>query len=822
MRVTPRVFRWNGRSVLATLVGIGVAAVLGSCGGDATGPDTGAITITTVTSGDEPDADGYSISVDGGAGRNVPATGSIVIDGLSAGAHNLAVSGVANNCALAQSADLNSVSVAAGGNASVALAVLCETPATAIHFTIATTGVNPDSDGYDLTLSANTRQVASNGSVFLNDVEPVAHTWALRGFEKNCPPADLHPAYGGEVIVQRGDTAEVTVQVTCYATGTLVVTAETTGQNLDPNGYRVLVDYEYDYDPDSVIVAPNGSVAFDGVAAIEHIVQIRGLAQQCSVTNGEALRRQTVEADDTTRVAFSVLCQPFGAVRFHIVTTGSDLDPDGYVLSFEGDRRVGVNDVVVVSNVGAGPRNWIMGDLASNCPAAAGSPYIAGTVNAVSGDTVDATITVQCNAAYGGARVTATTSGSAPDPDGYLVTVDTFPSQPLAPNGGTVSFGRLVPGPHRLVVQGLFQDCALRGATNPITFTVAAVGDTTQIALDVVCSPMPAALHVQFESDRTGVTQRFIVAPDGSDLRQLSPAGVREFDPLASPDGRWMAYIGGTTSPAKTFYVQPVDGAPIGLVSIAADDGFCSKLVDLALDASRVAGIGGAGSCSRGASVWTSTVSASGVTNLRGSCTLANARFSPDGSRVATTCFDYFHFSGDPLMVANADGSGTFTVDTAFTYRTTNVLYSDEMPSWSPDGRTIAFARVGDDITDQPVPNTVNVIDLQTRVRVQLASDATLPEFSPDGRVTFVETADANRDLMVVNADGTGLLNLTQGRVNVQSAVRWSPDGQTMAFAGIPAGGTVSHIFVMKVDGSGLLDVTPSAQATKPSWVDYP
>jgi Tol biopolymer transport system component len=581
------------------------------------------------------------------------------------------------------------------------------------------------------------------------------------------------------------------------------------------------VDYENEYDPDSVTISPNGSVTLDGLAAIEHIVQIRGIAPQCSVTNGTSLLTATIAADDTTRVTFSVLCQPFGAVRFHIVTTGSDVDPNGYVLSFEGDRRVGANDVVLVPNVGAGPRDWFLGDLVDNCRLPSGASYMSGTVNAVAADTIDVTITVQCNAVYGGARVSATTSGSAPDPDGYVVTVDTFPAQTLAPNGATVTFGRLVPGAHRLVVQGLAQDCALRGATNPVAFNVAAVGDTTPIALDVVCSPTPAALHVLFESDRTGITQRFIVAPDGSDLRQLSPLGVREFEVVASPDGRWMAYIGGTTSPAKTYYVQSVNGSPIGLVSIAADDGFCSKVADLARDASRVAGIGGAGGCSRGSSVWTSTVNAARVDDLRGSCTLANARFSPNGSRIAATCFDYFHFSGDPLTVANADGSGSFTVDTSFRYVSGTILYSDAFPTWSPDGKVIAFARVGDDFTDQPVPSTVNVIDVQTRVRVQIASDATLPEFAPDGRVTFVEVADASRDLMVVNADGSGLQNLTQGRVNVQSAVRWSPDGQTMAFAGIPAGGTVSHVFVMKADGSGLLDVTPDAQASRPSWVDF-
>jgi TolB protein len=171
-------------------------------------------------------------------------------------------------------------------------------------------------------------------------------------------------------------------------------------------------------------------------------------------------------------------------------------------------------------------------------------------------------------------------------------------------------------------------------------------------------------------------------------------------------------------------------------------------------------------------------------------------------------------------MVANVDGTGLFQADSSFQYvSNTTIYYSDLDPSWSYDGRWIAFNRSGKDLRDSTVPSTVELFDSRSRTVRELVSDARLPAFAPDGRVAFVKTT-GNADLMIVNVDGTGVQNRTQGRLSVQSAARWSFDGKLIALAAVPPGGSDSHIFLMRSDGSGLTDVTPSLQGLRPKGMD--
>src|SRR5690349_5840567 len=78
-----------------------------------------------------------------------------------------------------------------------------------------------------------------------------------------------------------------------------------------------------------------------------------------------------------------------------------------------------------------------------------------------------------------------------------------------------------------------------------------------------------------------------------------------------------------------------------------------------------------------------------------------------------------------------------------------------------------------------------------------------------DNMLAFVSERDGNSEIYVINADGTGLLRLTNdaGR-DVDPA--WSPDGKRIAFASDRAG--KSDIYVMNADGSNLVRLTQSAR----------
>jgi TolB protein len=76
-----------------------------------------------------------------------------------------------------------------------------------------------------------------------------------------------------------------------------------------------------------------------------------------------------------------------------------------------------------------------------------------------------------------------------------------------------------------------------------------------------------------------------------------------------------------------------------------------------------------------------------------------------------------------------------------------------------------------------------------------------IPLGSLTGRVAFVRAVGSRQDVFVMNANGSGVANLTRG-IGQNDGPRWSPDGSQIAF-GSDRIGTWS-VYVMNADGSGL------------------
>jgi len=92
---------------------------------DSTGPNTGALQVSVTTTGAELDTNGYSVAIDGGAGRVIPSNGTVTLSGLSAGSHSVLLAGLAPNCALVGAANPRPVEVVAGQTASATFSVTC-------------------------------------------------------------------------------------------------------------------------------------------------------------------------------------------------------------------------------------------------------------------------------------------------------------------------------------------------------------------------------------------------------------------------------------------------------------------------------------------------------------------------------------------------------------------------------------------------------------------------------------------------------------------------------------------------------------------------
>ena len=286
------------------------------------------------------------------------------------------------------------------------------------------------------------------------------------------------------------------------------------------------------------------------------------------------------------------------------------------------------------------------------------------------------------------------------------------------------------------------------------------------------------------------------------DLIQRAPARPEVQTPVWSPDGRRIAFV--SRRDGKALYVMNADGSGLRIVARV------SKLAAPAWspDGRRIAFQGGRDAHPGGLYV----VNADG-SGLR---TLARRGYapawSPDGRSIA---FE----SSSELYVVNADGSGRRVLTRLWNGRTASL-------AWSPDGRKLLFlgdGGCGDFCFGLYVLNAdgSGLRDLTRtlagggRPRAGPASD---PVWSPDGRRIAFVRLNTRLGVYVVNADGTGVRNLTPKPIGAAYATpAWSPDGRKIAFASERDGN--SEIDLMNADGSGQRNLTRNlAYDGDPAW----
>ncbi|MEX2106084.1 MAG: hypothetical protein WD810_04230 [Solirubrobacterales bacterium] len=130
---------------------------------------------------------------------------------------------------------------------------------------------------------------------------------------------------------------------------------------------------------------------------------------------------------------------------------------------------------------------------------------------------------------------------------------------------------------------------------------------------------------------------------------------------------------------------------------------------------------------------------------------------------------------------------------------------TDSEPAFSPDGRTIAFARGGDLFSVRPDGSG------ERRLTSGPGVDSA-PLVSPSGRYVVFErraAAGAPADLYIVGAMGGGLRALTKG-VEDDSRAAFSPDGRAIAFVRNSAGpdGGNDDLYSIRPTGAGLARLT--------------
>jgi len=236
-----------------------------------------------------------------------------------------------------------------------------------------------------------------------------------------------------------------------------------------------------------------------------------------------------------------------------------------------------------------------------------------------------------------------------------------------------------------------------------------------------------------------------VVRPDGSGRRVVVAAPGAQFDPSWSPDGKRIVYRDSARgiNEDDEIYVVNADGT--------------------------------------------------GRTNLtRNPANDYSPAWSPDGTLIA---FSSNRGGMRSIWVMRPDGSDA-----------RSLRISGEYPSWSPDSRSIVFARPGGDY-DLWI---VAADGTSSRPLVEGTTEDFVPAWSPKGSlIAFARGFEGARDIWVVKADGSGLRQLTSGPED-DFAPAWSPDGEELAFA------RNQRLFLMRPDGADVRDAETGANL--PDW----
>jgi TolB protein len=140
------------------------------------------------------------------------------------------------------------------------------------------------------------------------------------------------------------------------------------------------------------------------------------------------------------------------------------------------------------------------------------------------------------------------------------------------------------------------------------------------------------------------------------------------------------------------------------------------------------------------------------------------------------------------LVISDADGQNI-----------RNAMNSSEpiiSPSWSPDGKKVAYVSFED---RKPV---IYVHELATGRRISLSNQKgnnSAPAWSPDGKKLAISLSkDGNTQIYSINADGTGLQRLTRGNT-IDTEPQYSADGRYIYFTSDRGGNP--QIYRMSSDG---------------------
>jgi TolB protein len=275
----------------------------------------------------------------------------------------------------------------------------------------------------------------------------------------------------------------------------------------------------------------------------------------------------------------------------------------------------------------------------------------------------------------------------------------------------------------------------------------------------------------------------YLMDPDGTNLRRLTENMVGDFMPSLSPDGKKIVFdstrLRLLNEPRNTsdLFLMNTDGTEQTWLTRGSSATWSPDSKYIAYHAS-ASGIGLPVNTNPGAATSDSDIFVANIDDLlartAGPQNITNssgardddADWSPDGTKIVFTSKPT---SDDPINPVHAE-IYTINPDGTGLTRLTFNDYEERGPSWSPDGSRIVFAagvgmRGGNNFE-------ICVMNADGTNFVQLTDNAVFdatPTFSPDGQKIVFHRSPAPQEMWMMNADGTGQMQLTfpQGTNNL-------------------------------------------------------
>jgi TolB protein len=176
-------------------------------------------------------------------------------------------------------------------------------------------------------------------------------------------------------------------------------------------------------------------------------------------------------------------------------------------------------------------------------------------------------------------------------------------------------------------------------------------------------------------------------------------------------------------------------------------------------------------------------------------------------------------FSSKIVFVSDRDGNDELYMMDYDGHNQTRLTFNkitDYMPSWSPDGKKIAYTSYsGVGIAG------LYLLDLEEGKKIPVCTRGTnfSPDFSPDGKkLAFCSTMDGNSEIYVSSADGKNIKRLTYNEA-IDTAPSWSPTSRELAFISDRSGSASPQVYIMDAEGANVRRISfGGTYHDSPAW----